>query len=295
MTKKIDKKKIKKVFLVYKRSVYDKYVSQEPHKPLRKLYKKKDKLVKSVRESHQEHKSSLQKIKSILKKYDFDFETSTRHTVPSFKGYDLIITVGGDGTFLRTTHMIDNQFIMGVNSSPSQSVGALCSISIKDFEKKIIEVKERRYKVRKWPRMEIRINKKRIPILATNDILFTNISPAAMSRYVIQVGRQKEEHKSSGIWIATATGSSAAIHAAGGLKVPKTDKRLQYVVREPYQGMFNPYRFIRGFVPKDKALKFRTKMVHSKIYLDGPTNSYDLNYGDEVAFKLSKKLLQVIV
>ena len=52
------------------------------------------------------------------------------------------------------------------------------------------------------------------PIL--NDILFANLYPAAVTRYKIKYNGRQEVHKSSGVWISTATGSTAAISAAGG-------------------------------------------------------------------------------
>lgn len=41
----------------------------------------------------------------------------------------LLITIGGDGTFLNTAHAIDssNSYILGINSKPRSSIGKLCS------------------------------------------------------------------------------------------------------------------------------------------------------------------------
>ncbi len=45
---------------------------------------------------------------------------------------DLIITIGGDGTFLRTASHIynTNTPILGITSDPTRSVGALCSYEV---------------------------------------------------------------------------------------------------------------------------------------------------------------------
>lgn len=44
----------------------------------------------------------------------------------------LVITIGGDGTFLHSAHKIknDKSFILGVNSKPNESIGKLCSFDL---------------------------------------------------------------------------------------------------------------------------------------------------------------------
>lgn len=40
----------------------------------------------------------------------------------------LVVSLGGDGTYLRTSSMIDNPFVplLGINSDPGRSLGMLC-------------------------------------------------------------------------------------------------------------------------------------------------------------------------
>jgi hypothetical protein len=74
-----------------------------------------------------------------------------------------------------------------------------------------------------------------------NDALFCHASPAATSRYIVELGGVVEEHKSSGFWIGPAAGSTAAQRSAGGKIMPLTAQELQLVV-SPYdvrQGMFS--------------------------------------------------------
>jgi NAD kinase len=44
----------------------------------------------------------------------------------------LVVTVGGDGTFLHSAHKIKNNksYILGVNSKPTKSIGKLCSFNL---------------------------------------------------------------------------------------------------------------------------------------------------------------------
>ena len=211
------------------------------------------------------------------------------------RGHDLVITVGGDGTFLRTaSHLKTNQLILGINSVPEVSTGALCAIKINEFSQIVPQLMNGDYKIFKMPRIAIHINGKKLPIEAINDVLFTNGSPAATSRYIISFKRKCEEHKSSGIWISTASGSTAAIHAAGGTIQKKNDDRLQLLVREPYQGIYNPYKITRLFLKKNEKVSLISKMIKSSIYLDGPTTHCQILYGDHITFSRSTRNVHTI-
>lgn len=59
-------------------------------------------------------------------------------TENDFKDVDLVMSLGGDGTFLRTAGMIQTNKlpIFGVNTDPARSVGHLTSIPIPYNERK---------------------------------------------------------------------------------------------------------------------------------------------------------------
>ena len=101
-----------------------------------------------------------------------------------------------------------------------------------------------------------------------------------MSRYTISVGDVTEEHKSSGVWISTAAGSSAAIRSAGGVLMDPTDVRMQYVVREPYRWGGLPFVLDKGII--DGPIRIMSKMRTGGIYLDGHREQLSLAVGDRV-------------
>lgn len=289
------KSKIKRIFVVYKRSVYQKYVLDEGHEKMQQLISQKHESATTLLSAHEKHMASLNQVLKTLDACGVPYDTETRNNLHQIDGYDLILTVGGDGTFLYSAHLADDQLIMGINSAPSVSVGALCSIKHHQFEAKLKEILNGTYRIKALPKIRIQLNGHNLRTEAVNDVLYTNVSPAATSRYLIKVGRTQEEHKSSGIWIATSTGSTAAIHAAGGKKMKPGDELLQYLVREPYQGIYNSYELTRGFLKKPAKLGIINKMVESRLYIDGPRDAINLHYGDELKFSLSPKKLKVIV
>ncbi|MCP5464357.1 MAG: NAD(+)/NADH kinase [Deltaproteobacteria bacterium] len=285
---------IQKVYVIYKRSVYDKYVLEQKDKRLLALLKAKHPTTKNLIKNHDNHLRSLDHVEKILKKLGLKFTTVQRANIKNIQRYDLVVTIGGDGTFLRTSHHIKDQLLLGMNSSPQFSVGNFCTVVKENFEQKMIRLLSGDCDIRLLHRMRIAINGGTLPIEPINDLLYTSISPAATSRYMIKFNRKAEEHKSSGIWVSTAVGSTAAIKAAGGLKQTMGDDRLQFLTREPYQGIFNPYQLIQGFVNPKQKLTLVSKMLDSKLYLDGPTVCYSLEYGDKLEVSLSKNRLKMV-
>ncbi len=284
-----------KIFVVYKKSVYQKYVLDERNARLKKLIKARDPSVRQLLSNHHRHQEALQTVATTLDQLGVTYLMSNRTVIPNFRGYDLVITIGGDGTFLRVSHSVKHQLILGVNSVPETSVGANCSITIDSFEKKIAAILSGQYKIKELTRIAILVNKKELPLNAVNDILYTNISPAATSRYILSFKKITENHVSSGLWIATPSGSSAAIHAAGGKKQKHTENKLQFLVREPYQGIYHPYKLTHGFMTTKTPLVITSKMIKSRIYIDGPTNAHTVEYGDKIELKPAQNPLNVII
>jgi NAD+ kinase len=102
-----------------------------------------------------------------------------------------------------------------------------------------------------------------------NDLLVSTLSPAGTSRYVLKVGSRIEEQISSGIWISTAAGSTAAIYSAGGRILPATSRKFQFVVREAYQKKFGLRRLLRGVLDSRQSLEVASHMKEGRIFIDG--------------------------
>ena len=286
---------IKKVFLVFKRSIFQKYVQTGRHPGLISLHRRGHPLAKRLYNEHTTHSRTIEKIKEELKSRAIRFKSTTGHTIPGLGKYDLIITVGGDGTFLRASHQVTNQLVLGVNSSPQVSVGALCSVTLKEFPTKLRAILNERYRTKSLNRLEIRVNGKKLRHLALNDVLFCNTSPGGTSRYSIAVGNRKEEQRSSGVWISTSAGSTAAIRAAGGKRLPHFSKQIQYLVREPYRGRNAPYHIVRGTLPPGRTIKLVNQMLHAALYIDGLQAILKLHFGDRIEMKNSSCPLSVVI
>ncbi|MEZ4846578.1 MAG: hypothetical protein R2877_06460, partial [Bdellovibrionota bacterium] len=99
--------------------------------------------------------------------------------------------------------------------------------------------------------------------------LICNIHPASTSRYTIQIGGKKEEQKSSGIWVSTSMGSTAAIRGAGGRLLDYHGSKFQIKIREPYIHKANKISLDRIVLNEKDQVKVLSKMRDGMVYMDG--------------------------
>ncbi len=129
-------------------------------------------------------------------------------------------------------------------------------------------------------RLEVAVNGVAHPTPVLNEVLFAHVCPAAVSRYAMRIGEDTEDQKSSGVWIATGAGSTAAIRSAGGVLMHPADPRVQFLVREPYRWGDVPLIFDKGLVEPPLFLECKTRTAAA--YLDGHREQVDLGIGDWV-------------
>lgn len=140
---------------------------------------------------------------------------------------DFIVSVGGDGTILRTIRkMADPVPILGINMG---TLGFLVDVEPKDaFE--TLEHLITGFEVDCRSRLKILLNGICLPP-AINEVAVLTASPAKMIEFVIMVdGFIMEDFRADGVIIATSTGSTAYAMSAGG---PIVDPRVDAIVLVP--------------------------------------------------------------
>jgi len=205
----------------------------------------------------------------------------------------LVITIGGDGTLLTAAHSIQDGMALAVNSAPGDSVGHFCFTDRRGFEVLLLAVETGRLRPLSLSRLEATLDGRVLPELATNDVLIAHDHPAATSRYRLRVGSREEEHRSSGLWIATAAGSTAGIRSSGGQPMPLGSRRLQYRVRELYREPARRYRLEAGFVAPGHPLVVDSKMEAGFIFIDGARTAYRFPFGARLEVRISERPLRL--
>jgi NAD+ kinase len=231
---------------------------------------------------------------------------------------DLIIAIGGDGTVLNSASFLDDSIpIMGVNSDPTKpeeegvlkvrderrSRGALCAATAINVHKVLPMILYGDISTGLRSRIQVLVRsthtETRLPP-ALNDILVAHPIPAAVSRFQLKLckGNVMASFKptssyedmfsfnvwSSGIWISTSTGSTAALYSAGGDVMDLRSTNLQYMVREHLveQGSTYQKKGGQGLIRPNEMAVLRWNSQHGAIFVDGHHLKHDLQLGDEI-------------
>lgn len=289
--------KANRVLIIYKKSAYQIYFLESRSYFYKKEGLLKGSIIKRFIGAHREHYASLAKIEGVLSKSKISYRKLYRGNKIDTTGFDLIITVGGDGTFLEAARAIVDQPILGVNSAPRHSVGRLCFYDANNFESALNLVLQNRHKIRQLNRINLLIKSrnKKIDLNVLNDVLICNQNPAALSRYDLSIRGMREEHRNSGLWVSTAAGSTGAIHSAGGELIPLESKKIQYMPRELYKGFSARYRLRGGILELESPIVIESLMADGVVYADGANLKYPFVFGDKIKIRNSIFPTRVII
>jgi NAD kinase len=189
----------------------------------------------------------------------------------------LVVSVGGDGTFLSASQYVTYQRMLGVNSDPERSTGFYCcanSADIADCLARLDDLPKTRLN-----RLSLTLDGAHLPYQVLNDVLIANRSPAHLMRYRLTADGEESEKKGCGLLVCTAAGSTAWMYQEGGEVMPIQSDRMQYLVR----GM-------RGEVPGYADRISVVSLTHEgKVFADGEY-ACDLPRGSEMVLSKGTSL-----
>jgi NAD+ kinase len=206
---------------------------------------------------------------------------------------DIVVTIGGDGTLLAASHYVTTGAVLGVNSAPGDSIGHFCCTRRAVFAETFDAVLAGRLRPVELTRLGLHLDRRRLREPALNDVLVAHPSPAATTRYLLTVGARSEEHRSSGLWISTAAGSTAGIRSAGGQVMPPRSRRIQFRVRELLREPGRRYRLVQGFVAPPAGLTVSSKMPEGLLWIDGARTVYRFPFGARLLVDTSAPPLRI--
>ena len=200
---------------------------------------------------------------------------------------DVVIVLGGDGTFLRAVHEFPDAPLLGFNLG---GLGYLANIGERDFTFAHMKLATGRYRISE--RRMIEVDGK---FAALNDIVITREMSGHSTRLDLAAdGRRVTSYMADGLIFATPTGSTAYSLAAGGpVLMPDSDS---FVVTP-----MNPHALgVRPLVVRD-SVRFtvtacsRTAGNAMKVgvYSDGEA-VLTLNEGKSVEIARSAKTAKLI-
>lgn len=240
----------------------------------------------------EKHKKTVDKVKKISGERICSAKSADNLSKEDFKDIDLAITIGGDGAFIRAAAFLKDTPILGINSEPEFSEGALLSLEESEL-KNLKGILEGNFKILKRERIKARLNGTEIEQLALNDVYIGSANQFHTSRYIIKFKEDEEEQRSSGVLISTNSGSSAWYKSSGGTPFSENNL-LKFIVREPFfRKIFQP-KILHGEIKRGEKIEFEsTRHTGGVISLD---SNYvrEFNFGDKVEIEISETPLKVI-
>lgn len=289
-----------KPLIVQKKSKWE--VDLEKYKDIEK-YKKicilQNNIYEKIYESHLRQVSS----REIIQKEIFPNGIAIfREQIESYNSLDFefIVSLGGDNHFTYVSHHALNSKILGCNSDPVTSVGALLGFDIPSLKEVVLS--NGKVKIENWSLIQTTITYPNGKIVETfpavSEISIRNNSPDLISRYIIEFKGFREEQKSSGLLVYTGAGSTGWVASCYPKKYgtfSKEEKYFHVYAREPRR----KHKTFEHFDLLDFRVYDSFEVISEMdggISIDSLTErTYRFPPGAKAKFQISSETLQVIV
>lgn len=282
------------VLVVAKRTAYAQHAVERKDPDALRLLAAGDASVARWKKAHDDHEHTLGCVLRALARVGINHAVVPARTAFDATGVRLVVTVGGDGTLLSASHHVGQCPILGVNSSPTHSIGFFCAATAESIDTMLQQALDNSLPSIHLSRMQVMIDDVVCSKHVLNEALFCHTIPAATSRYILEFGGDSEEQRSSGIWVSTAAGSTAALRSAGGDVMPFASPDLQLVVREPYSISGQNYRLRQCVITPGQEILLRSKMLDARLFLDGPYAAFEVGLGQVLRFTRSDEPLHLL-
>ncbi len=278
------------VLLVTKRSFYQLYGLEKKEPRFLEMMARNGEHSANLRRDHEENLKAAETVEAFLAGCGVTWRRGGPPGPEQDGKFDLVVTVGGDGTLLDASHWLNETPVMGINSRPEFSVGWFCAATSHDFEERLRAILARKEEPRKLARCSVVVGDVELPPPALNDFLYTAVNPASSTVYSVELDGRRELQKSSGIWVSTAAGSTAGILNAGGTRMPLDATLLQFAVREVFRRQAT-IRLLRGTF--SGGLRITNLTPEAAVWVDGGHIRHDLAYGDVIEARQSPNPLKI--
>ncbi len=236
-----------------------------------------------------------------------------RGLVPTytFLPEDLVVTLGQDGLVANTAKYVGKQPLVAVNPDPERFDGILLPFLPGQTGRALEEVISGKYRIRSVTLAEARLSDGQ-RLLAFND-LFLGAQTHVSARYRIRWAKAEEPQSSSGVLVSTGAGSTGWVSSvfnmasgvaalAGGhtvkpMRLDWEDRRLLFVVREPFISRHSKAGIVAGIVEQKQALELESLMPSGGvIFSDGVEADFlQFNSGSSVIVRAAAETAQLVV
>ncbi len=245
----------------------------------------------------------------------------TRSEIPSFlfRLTDLVIAIGPDGLVANVAKYLDAQPILAVNPDPTRIDGVLMRFAPDSVALRIRKLLEGSARADLLTLAEATTNDGQ-RLLAVNDFMIGRRDHVS-ARYSIEFNGSRERHSSSGVLVSTGVGSSGWMSsvvngvyaiasefdapeapekrevAGGTVPFDWSDRRLLFVVREPFASRATGVSTVCNWIEEGETLTLHSEMGEGgAIFSDGvPEDALEFNAGTTVTIRVASTSANLLV
>lgn len=228
-----------------------------------------------------------------------------------FRNVVMVVVVGHDGLVANTAKYAQGLPIIGVNPDPSRNSGVLTPFSLHQVQSELSRSLAGRSITREVTLAEANLNDGQ-SMLAFNDF-FIGKRTHTSARYRLHYRGGSEPQSSSGVIVSTGAGSTGWLSSVfnmtqgmvrwtGGnsgdpLELQWEDRKLAWVVREPFVSQSSSAQFVAGTIDESEELILESQMPDSGvIFSDGIEEDYlEFNSGSTLRLQVSSTRAKLVV
>jgi NAD kinase len=248
---------------------------------------------------HDTYRRAVDEVRRLAERYERPVQLVDRAFVPSFLfGPDnVVVTVGRDGLVVNAAKYVGGCPIVAVNPDPARWEGVLLPFTPATVRHGLAVVLGGRAATTRVTMAQVSLNDGQ-SLLAFNDFLIGRRDQVS-ARYRLTWQGRREAQSSSGILVSTGAGSTGWLASAREmadrvahllnpraaslprLRLAWDDRRLAFVVREPYPSRASGVAIGAGFVAAGDSLVVESQMPEGgSIFSDGvPEDALEFGAG----------------
>lgn len=204
---------------------------------------------------------------------------------------DLVITIGGDGTFLRACHHYPNALFLGIHTG---HLGFYANFNYKEIDKVIDFLIKGAYNISKIPLLSCEVTDNSFnKYYALNEITLVALPRTLIVDAYINENFL-EEIRGTGVCISTPSGSTAYNKSIGGAIIDHSILSMQLVEiaginSNSFSTLGSP--LVLG---ADNEITLEAASLYKKLYLTVDNQCYELNNFKSLKCKIGETHIKVI-
>lgn len=217
-----------------------------------------------------------------------------------FRPEDIIVAVGQDGLIPNIAKYLDGQPVVGVNPDQHRYEGALVRFDPTEIRDILDQVTTDTCTVEARTMVEARLDDGQ-RLVALNEIYIGHESHQS-ARYILHVNGNSERQSSSGIIVATGTGStgwarSIAAERSSTIALPAPiESDLVFFVREAWPSVFTGSDLSEGVLTGIDNLRVVSEMDSGVVFGDGiEADRLHVGWGQTVQIGVAPETLELVV